>query len=123
MKEEQKEIVELIMNKLCNRDKITWLTSLNVKELYSEILNLVHATVKETWEEAEKDMEAMDKNILDLYKDIEEKDKEIKELKRTIIKELRCPQVNDMETVEEAYDFLAEKMNKIINTILKDDEK
>jgi len=34
-----------------------------------------------------------------------------------IIEELRCPEVNDMETIEEAYDHLAQKMNYIINVL------
>jgi hypothetical protein len=35
----------------------------------------------------------------------------------SIIKELKCPEVNDMETMDEAYEFLAQKMNKIIDTL------
>lgn len=34
-----------------------------------------------------------------------------------IIEELRCPEVNDMETIEEAYDHLAQKMNYIIDVL------
>jgi hypothetical protein len=34
-----------------------------------------------------------------------------------IIEELRCPEVNDMETIEEAYDQLAQKMNYIIDVL------
>ena len=34
-----------------------------------------------------------------------------------IMEELRCPEVNDMETIEEAYDHLAQKMNYIINVL------
>jgi Ca2+-binding EF-hand superfamily protein len=35
----------------------------------------------------------------------------------SIIKELKCPEVNDMETMDEAYEFLAKRMNKIIDAL------
>lgn len=35
----------------------------------------------------------------------------------SIIQELKCPEVNEMETMEEAYDYLAQRMNKIIDTL------
>jgi len=34
-----------------------------------------------------------------------------------IIKELTCPEVNEMETVEDAYDYLANKTNNIIDAL------